>query len=150
MAMAGPWIADAMARDRYLPSWARWRAGRWGGAGPVGLLVGVALILLITNTFELMLNAVGVTLALFGALSASAILKVKGKAISKGLLLALVLNLLGVIWSVTGTLIAYPMTLLWTALTLGVATLLYFATARRRRAPEAVPEPAAVPTTADF
>lgn len=149
MAMAGPWIADAMARDRYLPSWARWRVGRWGGAGPVGLLVGVALILLVTNTFELMLNAVGVTLALFGALSACAILKVKGRAISKGLLLALVVNLLGVIWSVTGTLIAYPMTLLWTALTLGVATILYFATARWRRAAEALPEPTAVPTTLD-
>ncbi len=149
MAMAGPWIADAMARDRYLPSWARWREGRWGGAGPVGLLAGMAVILLLSNTFEVMLNAVGVTLALFGALSSSAVLKIKGKAISKGILLALVVNLLGVIWSVIGSLIAFPMALLWTVLTLGAATIAYFATARWRRATEVVPHDPTLSTTAD-
>lgn len=143
MTMSGPWIADAMARDRYLPSWARWREERWGGAGPVGLLMAIALILLVSDTFEVMLNAAGVTIALFGVLSSSAVLKIKGKAISKRLLLALSINLLGVIWSVTGSLIAFPKALLWTVLTLGGATILYFVTARWRRATEGVPpEPA--------
>ena len=149
MTMAGPWIADAMARDRYLPSAARGREGRWGGAGPVGLLVGLAVLLLLSNTFEIMLNAVGVTLALFGALSTSAVLKIKGRAISKGLLLALVVNLLGVVWSVTGSLIAFPMAILWTVLTLGVATIVYVATARWRRIPAGEPSEPALSTTVE-
>lgn len=147
MAMSGPWVADAMARDRYLPSWARWREERWGGAGPVGLLMGIAVILLVSGTFEILLNAAGITIALFGAMSASAILKVKGSALSKGLLIALGINLLGVIWSVTGSLIAFPKALLLTALTLGGASILYVATARWRRA--TAPHDPARSTTAD-
>ncbi|MNU03916.1 hypothetical protein D3C72_2481180 [compost metagenome] len=66
----------------------------------------------------------------------SAVLKIKGRAISKGLLAALIINLLGVIGSVAGSLMAYPMTLLWTGLTLGVASLVYVATRHTRaRAP---------------
>lgn len=149
MTMSGPWVADAMARDRYLPSWARWREERWGGAGPVGLLLGLAVILLVSDTFEVMLNAAGVTIALFGVLSSSAVLKIKGRAISKWLLLALGINLLGVIWSVTGSLIAFPRALLWTVMALGGATILYFVTARWRRAAEDVPPENALSPTAD-
>ncbi|MNY74161.1 hypothetical protein D3C86_2131220 [compost metagenome] len=49
----------------------------------------------------------------------------------------------------TGTLIAYPMTLLWTAATLGLATLVYFATARQRRAAMAAAEAPLVSTLAE-
>ncbi|MNK85512.1 hypothetical protein D3C87_1053960 [compost metagenome] len=82
-------------------------------------------------------------------MSTSAVLKIKGKAISKGLLLALAVNLLGVIWSVTGSLIAFPIALLWTALTLGVATIVYFATARWRRATDGDPSEPALSASAD-
>jgi APA family basic amino acid/polyamine antiporter len=139
MTMSGPWICDAMARDRFLPSWAKWTTGRMGGVGPVGLLVGVAVLMLLSNTFEAMLNGVGVTLAIFGALSASAILKIKDGGISKWRLAALAVYLLGVGWSVVGSLIANPLTILWVTLTLGVASLFYVVTVRRR-APEPVLE----------
>lgn len=148
MAMAGPWISDAMARDRYLPSWAAWKSGPWGGLGPVGLLTGMALLFLLTNTFETMLNAVGVTLSLFGALSASAILRVKGAAIPKWLYGVLAFYLLSIAWIVGGSLIAYPMTLLWAAATLAVASVFYVAT-RRLRNPHPAHEASAQAVLAD-
>lgn len=146
MAMTGPWICDAMARDRYLPSWVRWTEGRMGGAGPVGLLTGLAVLLLLSNTFETMLNAVGVTLLIFGALSASAVLKIKGRAIEPWRLAALVVFLLGVSWSVLGSLVSDPMSLVWAGGALAVATVGYALTHRRR---SALPAPGTVEKEAE-
>jgi APA family basic amino acid/polyamine antiporter len=77
--MTGPRVCDAMARDGFLPGWARWREGALGGLGPVGLVSGIAALLLLSNTYEALLNAVGVTLAIFGAMSATAVVKLYGR-----------------------------------------------------------------------
>lgn len=141
MTMTGPRVIDAMARDGFLPAWGRWKESRFGGAGPVGLLVGLAIVMLVSNTFESLLNAVGVTLAIFGAMSASSVLKVTGRTISPWLLGALGLFLSGVGWSVFGSLFAYPMTLLWMVLTLGAASACYGLTARNRQLPSLASDP---------
>lgn len=131
LSMTGPRVCDAMARDGFLPGWARWKAGRLGGLGSVGLLTALAAVMLVSNTFEALLNSVGVTLAIFGAMSACAILKVG--ATTPRLLFALGVYLLGVGWSVAWSLVAFPMTILWVLLTVAVTTGFY-AIARRRRA----------------
>lgn len=126
MTMTGPRVCDAMARDGLLPSWARWGTGRMGGAGPVGLQTGIAVLFLLTNTYEAMLNAVGVTLALFGALGAAAILKLDGRRIKPSVAIALLVFLLGVAWSVMGSLIHSPGTIVWALATLGLAAGSYW------------------------
>ncbi|MBM3275008.1 MAG: APC family permease, partial [Candidatus Sericytochromatia bacterium] len=98
--MTGPRVCDAMARDGFLPEWVRWRDGRLGGLGPVGLVTGLATVMLLSNTYEALLNAVGVTLAIFGALSATAILKLEGRKLKPHLWAALVIFVGGVAWSV--------------------------------------------------
>ncbi|HEY9857157.1 MAG TPA: amino acid permease, partial [Stenomitos sp.] len=106
LSMTGPRVCDAMARDGFLPDWARWKEGRLGGLGSVGLLTGLAAVMLVSNTFETLLNSVGVTLAIFGAMCACAVIRLK--AMTPGLWVALTVYLLGVGWSVAGSLYAYP------------------------------------------
>lgn len=131
LSMTGPRVCDAMARDGFLPGWARWRDGTLGGLGSVGLVTVLAAAMLLTNTFETLLNSVGVTLAIFGAMSACAVLKLK--AMTPPLWIALAVYLLGSAWSVAGSLYAYPMTLLWALLTVAVASGFYWF-ARREQA----------------
>lgn len=137
LSMTGPRVCDAMARDGFLPGWARWRDGKLGGLGAVGLVTGLAAVMLVSNTFETLLNSVGVTLAIFGAMSACAVLKLR--AMTPRLWVALGVFTLGIGWSVAGSLYAYPMTLLWALLTLAVATGFYWIARRGRAAlgPEA-------------
>jgi APA family basic amino acid/polyamine antiporter len=125
LTMTGPRVIDAMARDGFLPSWARWGPGGLGGIGPVGLQTAIAAALLLSNTYETLLNAVGVTLAIFGALAASAVIKLEGRSMRPGIAAALGVFLLGVVWSVTGSLIHSPLTIAWALLTLLVATAFY-------------------------
>ncbi len=137
--MTGPRVCDAMARDGFLPGWARWREGALGGLGPVGLVSGIAALLLLSNTYEALLNAVGVTLAVFGAMSATAVVKLYGRALAAHLWVALAVFVLGVGWSVAGSLYAYPMTALWALITFAVASASYLAARWRPRA--AAPAP---------
>lgn len=125
MSMTGPRVCAAMAEDGYLPAWARWREGRWGGAGAVGLVTVLAAGMTVTNSFEALLSAVGVTLALFGAMSACAVLRLKGVRLGPWRLVALGVYLLGTGWGVFSTLRAYPMTLAWMILTLLASGLAY-------------------------
>jgi len=131
--MTGPRVCDAMARDGFLPGWARWREGRLAGLGPVGLVTGLAALLLLSNTYETLLNAVGVTLAIFGAMSATAVVKLYGRDLPKHLWAALIVFVGGVAWSVAGSLYAYPQTALWALVTLGVASGFYLVARRRAR-----------------
>lgn len=130
MSMTGPHVCAEMAKDGYLPAWARWREGRWGGAGPVGLVMVLAALMTVTNSFETLLGAVGVTLSIFGALSASAILRIEGLRPGAWRLTALSLYLLGVGWGVVSTLRAFPITVVWMLLTLLVAAIAFRVTSR--------------------
>lgn len=130
LSMTGPRICDAMARDGFLPAWARWQDGKLGGLGSVALVTGIAVVMLWTNTYEAMLSSVGVTMAIFGALSASCVLKLK--AMTPTLWVALTVFLLGLGWSVAGSLYSNPMTIVWGLLTVGVATGFYRVVRRRQ------------------
>jgi APA family basic amino acid/polyamine antiporter len=134
MSMTGPRVCDEMARDGFLPGWARWKEGPLGGLGPVGLMTVLSAVMLVSNTFETLLNAVGVIIAVTGALSASAVIRIHGRWIPRGLAVALALFLVGVVWSVVGSLIAYPQTIGWAALTLGLASAFYAWQRRTSRA----------------
>ncbi|MBO9539774.1 APC family permease [bacterium] len=131
MSMTGPRVCAAMAEDGYLPRWVRWRPGPWGGAGSVGLMTALAAGMTVTNSFELLLGAVGVTLAIFGALSACAVLRIDGLKLGFWRALALSLYLLGAGWGVFSTLRAYPSTLAWMVVTLGAAAIAYRLTSRK-------------------
>ncbi|HEY9900547.1 MAG TPA: APC family permease [Pantanalinema sp.] len=130
MSMTGPRVCAAMAEDGYLPTWMRWGEGRWGGAGAVGLMTALSAVMTVTNSFEALLGAVGVTLAVFGALSACAVLRIEGLRLGRRRGVALAVYLLGAGWGVLSTLEAYPMTLAWMLLTLLAAALAYRLTSR--------------------
>ncbi len=131
MTMTGPRVCDAMARDGLLPGWAKWGRGKLGGAGPVGLQTSIAVLLLVSNTYEALLNAVGVTLAIFGAMTACAILKLDGRKIKPSVAIALAVFLLGVGWSVVGSLMYAPGTILWAVATLVIAAGFYRVSRKR-------------------
>lgn len=131
MTMTGPRVCDAMARDGLLPAWLRWRSDALGGLGPVGFMGGLATLFLVTNTYEPLLNAVGVTLAICGALSASAVLRLPGRRVRWYEAIALALYLGGMAWSVVGSLQTSPSSAGWTLLTLVLATGGYLLTRRR-------------------
>lgn len=141
MTMTGPRVCDAMARDGLLPGWARWRQGRFGGLGPVGLQTGIAVLLLVSNSYEALLNAVGVTLAIFGAASAAAIVKLDGRKIKPSVAIALAVFLLGVGWSVAGSLIYSPGTILWAVATLAIAAGFYWVSRYAGRSPSSSAQP---------
>ncbi len=129
MTIQGPRVVGEMARDGFLPARFRWTAGATGGLWAMGLQTALTLLFLTTNTFETLLDTCGVTLALFGALSASAILRIKGLA-KPGLVLALVVYLAGVGWSVTQNVMSQPKVLIWAAVTIGAASISYFLTGK--------------------
>jgi APA family basic amino acid/polyamine antiporter len=130
MSMTGPRVCAAMAEDGYLPAWMRWKGGLWGGAGAVGFMAVLAAAMTVTNSFEALLGAVGVTLAVFGALSACAVLRIEGLRLGGWRALSLAVYLLGTGWGVLSTLKAYPMTMVWMLLTLLAAALAYRLTSR--------------------
>jgi len=78
--MVGPRIAEAMARDGFLPMWLSKLNHRHVPARAIALQAGIAALIAITFTFEHLLLYIGFTLNIFAALTVLSLFKLRREA----------------------------------------------------------------------
>jgi len=83
MLMVGPRIAEAMARDGFLPMWLSKLNHRHVPARAIALQAGIAALIAITFTFEHLLLYIGFTLNIFAALTVLSLFKLRREGRSK-------------------------------------------------------------------
>src|SRR5205814_103954 len=83
MLMVGPRIAEAMARDGFLPSWLSRLNHRNVPARAIALQAGIAVLIAITFSFETLLIYIGFTLNIFAALTVLSLFRMRSEGRSR-------------------------------------------------------------------
>jgi APA family basic amino acid/polyamine antiporter len=138
MTLAGPRVAAAMAAEGFLPRAFAATVGRppvWS----VLLQSGLALLLLGTHSFEVLLRSVGAILTLSSALTVASLVRLRFGRLplprpSGGVMAAAAVYLVGSAWMLWYTLTDDPRTLLWLAVVVGAAAIAHAAARRRPHA----------------
>ena len=142
MTMVGPRVYRAMARDGFLPKIFAGKEGR-PPTGSVLLQSGLAVALLLTHSFALLMRNIGAILTLTSALTVASLLRVRfgtTRFEKPGLvpLVAAGLYIAASVWMLVYVLRSTPRGLLWIAVVTGIAAVAY-AMGVGRKKKESVP-----------
>ena len=129
MTVVGPHVYTTMARDGFLPRVLTRRAGELPVAS-VLVQSGLAVAMLMTHSFELLIRNIGAMLTLMSALTVFAVLRLRP---GPWILACAGIYVMASGWMLYFAIADSPITLAWAAATMGLAAAGYLGTSRVRR-----------------
>jgi APA family basic amino acid/polyamine antiporter len=138
MLMVGPRIAEAMARDGFLPTWLSALNHRNVPARAIGLQAGIATLIAITLDFNTLLIYIGFTLNIFAALTVLSLFRLRREGRSRiricvGYPIPPIIFLGFTIWMTVWSIQEQPVAALYGLLTLASGYILYLLRAKQAR-----------------
>jgi basic amino acid/polyamine antiporter, APA family len=138
MLMVGPRIAEAMARDGFLPSWLSRLNNRNVPARAIALQAGIATIIAVTLKFDTLLIYIGFTLNIFAALTVLSLFRLRREGRSRikiciGYPITPLIFLVFTIWMTIWSIQSAPDAAFYGVLTLTSGYILYLFRARQAR-----------------
>jgi APA family basic amino acid/polyamine antiporter len=138
MLMVGPRIAEAMARDGFLPTWLSSLNRRNVPARAIGLQAGIATLIAITLDFNTLLIYIGFTLNIFAALTVLSLFRLRREGRSRihicvGYPIPPLIFLGFTIWMTVWSIQEQPVAALYGVLTLASGYILYLFRAKQAR-----------------
>jgi APA family basic amino acid/polyamine antiporter len=138
MLMVGPRIAEAMARDGFMPSWLSQLNHRNVPARAVALQAGIAAIIAITFSFDTLLIYIGFTLNIFAAFTVFSLFRLRGEGrarikICVGYPITPIIFLIFTIWMTVWSIQTQPVAALYGIVTLTAGYILYLFRAKQAR-----------------
>lgn len=139
LVMTGPRVYEAMGQDHPRLKVLSWRTERSGPVVAIGLQAGLAIVMVLTSTFEALLTYIGAVLSAFAALTVAGVFVMRRREPEMerpyrtwGHPVTTVVFLLLMGWMVVHTLLQRPLVAAAAGGTLGVAGVLYLLIGRRR------------------
>jgi APA family basic amino acid/polyamine antiporter len=138
MLMVGPRIAEAMARDGFLPTWLSRLNHRNVPARAIGLQAGIATLIAITLDFNTLLIYIGFTLNIFAALTVLSLFRLRREGRSRikicvGYPIPPLIFLGFTIWMTVWSIQEQPVAAFYGVLTLASGYILYLFRAKQAR-----------------
>jgi len=138
MMMVGPRIAEAMARDGFLPSFLSKLNHRHVPARAIALQAGIAAIIALTFSFDTLLIYIGFTLNIFAALTVFSLFRLRSENRSRvkiciGYPVTPLIFLIFTIWMTVWSIQSAPKAAIAGVLTLTSGFILYFLRAKQAR-----------------
>jgi len=138
MLMVGPRIAEAMARDGFLPTWLSQLNHRNVPARSIWLQGGIATLIAVTLDFNTLLIYIGFTLNIFAALTVLSLFRLRGEGKARikiciGYPLPPLIFLAFTIWMTVWSIQSAPAAALYGFLTLASGYVLYLFRAKQAR-----------------
>jgi len=138
MLMIGPRIAEAMARDGFLPSWLSRLNHRNVPARAIALQAGIATLFVVELKFQTLLIYIGFTLNIFAALTVLSLFRLRREGRSKikicvGYPITPLIFLVFTIWMTIWSIQDAPEAALYGVLTLASGYILYLFRAKQAR-----------------
>jgi APA family basic amino acid/polyamine antiporter len=138
MLMVGPRIAEAMARDGFMPPWLSRLNHHNVPARAIALQAGIAAIIAVTFSFDTLLIYIGFTLNIFAALTVFSLFRLRSEQRSRiricvGYPVTPIVFLVFTIWMTVWSIQSQPRAALYGIITLMIGYILYLFRAKQAR-----------------